>query len=50
MVRQNDVQRTFRLPAGLDKKLAAEAKRLDRSVSWVIVKSLETTLKRKAPK
>lgn len=40
----NDVQRTFRLPADLDAKLTAKAAKLDRSVSWVIVRSLEIEL------
>jgi predicted transcriptional regulator len=39
-----EAQRTFRLPADLDAKLVEEAEKLDRSVSWVIIRCLEIGL------
>jgi predicted transcriptional regulator len=44
MAGPRDVQRSFRLPAELDAALVATAIRLDRSVSWVIVASLEAAI------
>jgi predicted transcriptional regulator len=36
--------RSFRLDAELDAKLVAKAKKLDRSVSWVIARSIEVAV------
>jgi predicted transcriptional regulator len=44
MATQKDVQRSFRLPASLDAKLIAKAEKLDRSVSWIILRCLEAEL------
>lgn len=44
---RKDAQRTFRLPADLDQKLVKKAEALDRSPSWVILRSLEVALEGK---
>jgi predicted transcriptional regulator len=41
---QKEVHRSFRLPADLDAKVVAKAEKLDRPVSWVILRCLEAEL------
>jgi hypothetical protein len=38
------VSRSVRIPGELDARLVAEAERLDRSVSWLIVRALDGTI------
>jgi predicted transcriptional regulator len=43
-MRTTSVSRSVRIPAELDARLVAEAERLDRSVSWLIVRALDGTI------